>query len=116
MGKLTAQRIIICLGLLICGTCLLWITLNENADRSEAVTAKQVLTTIITVTVKNNKININRANKDELMSLPEIGEAKAEEIIRYRNDHGDFSDIEQITDVYGIGEQIFENIKNQICV
>lgn len=116
MGKLTAQRIIICLGLLICSACLLWFTLNEKAERSEAVTAKQVLTTIITVTVNNEKININKAKKEELMSLPEIGEAKAEEIIRYRKGHGNFTEIEQITDVYGIGEQIFEKIKNKICI
>lgn len=66
----------------------------------------------------NNKklININTALIDELMILPSIGEAKAKKIIEYREKSGDFEKIEDIMNVSGIGEALFEKIKEYITV
>lgn len=61
-------------------------------------------------------ININTATSEELQALPGIGEAKAAAIISYREDNGSFSSIEDITNVSGIGESTFENIKDYITV
>ena len=61
-------------------------------------------------------ININTATRDELESLPGIGKVKAQAIIDYRNEYGPFFTIEEITRVDGVGEGIFRNIKNRICV
>ena len=61
-------------------------------------------------------IDINRADKDELDKLPGIGPALAERIIEYRIDYGDFSDIEEIMDVSGIGEKTFAKIRDFIYV
>ncbi|MBR1779668.1 MAG: helix-hairpin-helix domain-containing protein [Clostridia bacterium] len=64
----------------------------------------------------NGKININSASKDELEKLPGVGDAIAKKIIEYREYNGNFSSIEEIKGVSGIGESKFEKMKNFICV
>lgn len=59
-------------------------------------------------------ININTASKDELMTLPGIGESKAADIIRYREEHGGFKTIEEIMNIQGIKEGVFNKIKAMI--
>ncbi|MEI3529971.1 MAG: helix-hairpin-helix domain-containing protein [Bacilli bacterium] len=61
-------------------------------------------------------ISINKANKEELMNLPGIGESKANAIIKYRDENGNFDKIEDIINVSGIGELVFEKIKEYICL
>ena len=61
-------------------------------------------------------VNINTATKAELMTLTGIGEVKAKAIIDYRNENGNFSSTEEIMNVSGIGEKIYEKIKNRITV
>jgi competence protein ComEA len=63
-----------------------------------------------------NLININSANVDELKSLPNIGETKANAIIAYRLEHGLFTNIEELMDVPGIGEAIFASIKDLVTL
>lgn len=62
------------------------------------------------------KINLNTASKEMLMSLRGIGEARAEDIIRYREAHGSFRSIEEIMNVSGIKNAAFEKIKDDITV
>ena len=62
------------------------------------------------------KININRAGVEELVRLPGIGEARARQIISYREEHGYFRDIRELMNVSGIGEGIFNNLKDLITV
>ena len=62
------------------------------------------------------KININTAAAEELLSLSGIGEGRAADIIAYRKENGDFSRIEDIMKVSGIGEKTFEEIKERITV
>ena len=59
-------------------------------------------------------IDINKATKDELMTLPGIGSGKAEAIISYREEHGAFGSIEEIKKVNGIGEKLFDRIRSLI--
>ena len=63
-----------------------------------------------------NPIDINSASQQQLQSLPGIGEVKSRAIIDFRNAHGPFSEISEITSVPGIGPVIFENIQNLITV
>lgn len=65
---------------------------------------------------ENTLVSINKASKEELMTLNGIGESKAQAIILYRTEHGDFLDISDIMNVSGIGEAAFEKIKNQITL
>ena len=64
---------------------------------------------------KNNKININTANKEELMSLSGIGETKANDIILYRKTNK-FNKLEDIKNVKGIGESLYNKIKEFITI
>ena len=64
----------------------------------------------------NNLVNINTASKEELMSLPGLGESKSKSIIEYRDKNGLFTNIEGLKEVPGIGEAIFEKIKDYITV
>lgn len=60
-------------------------------------------------------ININTATQEELEKLSGIGESKAKAIIEYRN-KTPFKDIKDILNIEGIGENLFETIKNNIKV
>lgn len=83
------------------------ITADEIGMVSEAVApAEEIL----------GKVDINTANMAELMTLSGIGESRAADIIKYREENGDFSRIEDIMLVSGIGEKTFEEIKEQITV
>ena len=62
----------------------------------------------------SGKININTATKDELMTLPGIGDSKADAIIKYRDEYGPFQNIEDITNITGIKEGVYNNIKDYI--
>ncbi len=61
-------------------------------------------------------VNINTADLQALMSLKGIGEVKAQRIIEFRTGHGVFVTPEDITRVDGIGQGIFEQIKDRITV
>ena len=61
-------------------------------------------------------VNLNTADKEELMTLTGIGEARAEAILQYREDYGPFAHIEEIMNISGIKEKAFEKIKDYITV
>lgn len=64
----------------------------------------------------NGIINLNTASLQQLQTLSGIGAKKAQAIIDYRNEHGDFHSIEDIMNVKGIGEGIYAKIKDKIEV
>lgn len=64
----------------------------------------------------DEKININQADKAMLMTLSGIGETRAQAIIAYRQKHGSFSTIEELMQVEGIKEKIYEKLKDKITV
>ena len=61
-------------------------------------------------------VNINTADETLLMTLPGIGEAKAKSIIAYRQENGAFAKIEDIMNITGIKQAVYEKIKDAICV
>ena len=62
------------------------------------------------------RININTASKEQLMELPGVGESKAESIISFREENGDFASPEDIMKVTGIKEAMYSKIKDYIRV
>jgi len=76
---------------------------NSNSSRSQSLQE-----------IHLNQININEADIDQLIELPGIGEAKAKDIIQYRETYGYFDRIEDILKVPGIGEVTFDQFKDLI--
>ncbi len=79
---------------------------DENSLKNDACITDSVKT--------SGKVSINSATKEELMTLTGIGEAKAEDIIKYREENGSFKTIEDIKNVSGIGDSLFAKIKENI--
>ena len=65
---------------------------------------------------KEPVVDLNTATKEELMTLSGIGESRAEDIIRYREENGGFQNIEDIMKVSGIKDAAFQKIKDRITV
>lgn len=61
-------------------------------------------------------INLNTASRSDLERLPGIGQKRAEDIIAYREAHGPFRTVEDLTDVPGIGEKTLQNLLDYITV
>lgn len=61
-------------------------------------------------------ININKADVATLDSLAGIGKKKAEAIVAYRTDHGEFKTLDELKEVSGIGDKLFEKIKDSITL
>lgn len=61
-------------------------------------------------------VNINTADKASLMTLPGIGESKAEKIIEYREKNGGFSSCEDLMLISGIKDGLYNKVKDKICV
>lgn len=85
---------------------------NKNNQENNQ-TQDQLVTP--TNTNENKKININSADKNSLMTLPNIGDKRAEAIIEYRQKNK-FNKIDDIKNVSGIGDKYFEAMKDMIVV
>lgn len=78
---------------------------SENADKSQGE-----------VSAEGGKVDLNKASKEELMTLPGIGESKADSILRYREEHGGFKNIEELMEIQGIKSGVFQKIQDDITV
>lgn len=87
----------------------------KDGDIIEIPSKIQELTNIEESIEKEEKVNINKADKEELMTLDGIGEKTAEKIIQYREENR-FKNIEDIKNVSGIGDKKYERIKNDITI
>lgn len=67
-------------------------------------------------TAKAEKVNINKADREKLVSLKNVGPVLAARIISYRKTNGPFARTEDIMDVKGIGRKKYESIKDRITV
>ena len=61
-------------------------------------------------------LNINTASAEELESLSGIGPQMAQKIVQYREEHGNFTSVEALTEVKGLGEKTLEKLKPFISV
>ncbi|MCK4956679.1 MAG: ComEA family DNA-binding protein [Candidatus Cloacimonetes bacterium] len=61
-------------------------------------------------------ININTANTEELILLPGIGPSKAQKIITKREELTQFSSLEQLLDIKGIGKNTLEKLRDKITL
>ena len=86
-------------------------TVEEAASQQTGVGG-----TTVTKGTESVKVNINTAGKEELMTLTGIGEAKADDILKYREEHGSFGSIEELMQINGIKEGVFNKIKDEITI
>lgn len=86
---------------------------NDACLKKEDLSSNELISDELTE--ENSKISINNASKERLMTLPNIGESKADNIIEYRKTN-EFKSIEDIKNVNGIGESLFEKIKDYITI
>ena len=86
---------------------------SAYADGNAAVSGMAASTT---PGMKDGKIDLNTADAALLVTLPGIGEAKAAAIIAYREEHGGFSSAEEIMQISGIKQSIYEGIRDRITV
>lgn len=89
---------------------------DNNTSKVEENINKSVNTNNQEIDNTPKIISINTATKEELMTLKGIGESKALAIISYREEHGSFTNIEEIKNIKGIGEKMFEKIKDFITL
>lgn len=62
------------------------------------------------------KVSLNQATREQLLSLPGIGESKADAILLYRQENGGFQTVEEIMNISGIKEGVFLKIKDKIMI
>lgn len=92
------------------------ITANIAGNPGNVGNTNNSNTSMNTANTKSEKININTADSEKLQELPNIGPAKAQAIIDYRNQNGGFKSIDEIKNVKGIGDKTFEALKDLICI
>jgi competence protein ComEA len=87
-----------------------------QGETATALFAGEETETAEAVEEASGRVNINTASKEVLVTLPGIGESKADNILAYRAEHGGFSSIEEIMEIPGIKEAVFSKIKELITV
>ena len=87
---------------------------NKNDITREGINTNSELNTSNSQGISNNIVNINTATIEQLKTLDGIGDSKAKSIIEYREQNGGFKLKEDIKNVTGIGEKMFEKIKDKI--
>ncbi len=101
------------------------VKINNDSKNSASISESELITNdnvkseednTVNSLENNQKVNINTATKEELMKLSNIGESKAEKIIDYRTANGNFTSIEDIKKVSGIGDKLYDSIKENITV
>ncbi len=65
---------------------------------------------------EEDPVDLNTAGLRELMTLPEIGEVRAQAILTYRRIYGDFQSVEELAAVEGIGPGILETVRPYVTV
>lgn len=90
----------------------------QDGQRIVIPTASEAETmqTMTEYAASDGLVNINTASMQELMTLPGIGEAKAADIIQYREEYGEFQTINDIMKISGIKDALFQKIKDRITV
>lgn len=122
--------IIIGISLILIGLILLYFSISQpkvyiETDYSQSVDNTTVLNSVsdnANVYSDHNELimhyplNLNTCTAEELMTIDGIGESKASAIIEYREYIGGYESIDEIKNIKGIGESLFEKLSPYLCV
>ena len=114
MGKRRMLEIVLAFLMLSLGMLMGWRALFDPAFLPQRGVPPESLT--LEEFLKLSSTNLNTATLEELMELPEIGEALARRILEYRVENGGFSSGEELLEVYGIGEKRLEAVRKYVYV
>ena len=64
--------------------------------------------------VQSAVVNINTADLKQLIKLPGVGKKKAQAIIDYRETNGDFSSLEDLAKVKGVGKKMLAKLDGKV--
>ncbi|MDE7422914.1 MAG: helix-hairpin-helix domain-containing protein [Lachnospiraceae bacterium] len=79
---------------------------EKNVQNMEEMPASQ----------NTQKVSINHATCEELMTLPGIGESKANSIIKFREENGGFQTLEDLKKIQGIKDGVYSKIADYIML
>ncbi|MBF0780020.1 MULTISPECIES: helix-hairpin-helix domain-containing protein [unclassified Granulicatella] len=77
----------------------------------QQIDAQDVLSSSVKEGEQSNKVNLNTATKEQLMTIKGIGEKKALLIIEYRKEHGKFKTIEDLGQIKGFSQTFIQTIE-----
>lgn len=80
------------------------------------LTALVVSAVAINAATTAGKVNINTAGVEQLAFLPRVGGVVAKRIVDFRQENGEFSALEDLMLVQGIGERTFELIEPYVTL
>lgn len=89
---------------------------NTNALLEKAVGSYYISSISVDENNKSTKVSLNTATQAMLDSLPGIGEVFSKRIVDYRTVNGNFKTIEDLKKVTGIGDSLFESLKDLVCL
>ena len=95
---------------------LLYLRAEESAGGADYTISTQRGPSVLEEVVLPEKIDINTADAEQLMTLPGIGEVMAKRIIRYREENGPFVSVEDLLNISGIGENTLESLRGHITL
>jgi len=131
MARLNMILLLIALLMLISGSVILFLQTPPDAEITLIETASEEPLDLVYKPIEKQdpensnpddpflatmKININIATADELMSLPRIGPVMSQRIIQYRNENGQFTTVESLQKVKGIGKKTLAKLKPLIKI
>lgn len=101
-------------GLCVC-TAVILFNIFSSPEFSRYVPPEETITSF-TAADKEGLIDLNTADENELSSLNGIGEKRARAIIEYREKNGRFVSVDELINIDGIGQKLFESIKSRLTV
>ncbi len=121
--------IVIGFGLIILAGIILYFAfsipkVNDETVLNKTVTISETHSTGQKISNKNGNsessidypININTCTVDDLVTINGIGEKKASAIVEYRDVIGGYTSVEEIKNIKGIGDKVFDKISPYLCV